>query len=201
MLQGKYEWSRRAFIKGTTAAAAMYMAPSALVFASPVEKLIPQPVPGEPLKVEINGRSYDLLVDARTSLLDLLREQLHLTGTKKGCDMGHCGACIVHVNGSRVNACLSLAVENNGSKITTIEGLAKGNELHPLQQAFIKNDAFQCGYCTSGQIMSGVACVREGKAESRAMVQNYMEGNICRCGCYQNIVNAILEVRQSGATI
>lgn len=115
--------------------------------------------------------------------------------------MGSCGACIVHVDGKRMNSCLSLAVDNNQKKITTIEGLAQGEQLHPLQEAFIKNDAFQCGYCTSGQIMSGVACLRQNKANNRQQVQEFMQVNLCRCGCYQNIVDAILEVKKSGKKV
>jgi xanthine dehydrogenase YagT iron-sulfur-binding subunit len=131
-------------------------------------------------------------------LLDLLREQLHLTGTKKGCDYGQCGACTVHVNGQRVLSCLTLAVMQNGKKVTTIEGLADGDNLHPMQDAFIKHDGFQCGYCTPGQIMSAVACIREGHAGSDGEIREYMSGNICRCGAYPNIVNAIKEVAKKG---
>ena len=146
----------------------------------------------------MNGKSHQLSVEPRVTLLDLLREQLHLTGSKKGCDFGQCGACTVHVNGKRILSCLSLAVMQNGKKITTIEGLAKGEELHPMQEAFIRHDGFQCGYCTPGQIMSAVACVREGHANSEEEIRNYMSGNICRCGTYPNIVSAIMEVKKSG---
>lgn len=198
MSRPTYPNNRRDFIRKSTYAAAFSLLPTALVNAVPVEKVIPLPVEKEKLQLEINGKPYDLEVDNRTTLLDLLREDLHLTGTKKGCDMGSCGACIVHVDGKRMNACLTLAVDNQHKKITTIEGLAKGDQLHPLQEAFIRNDSFQCGYCTSGQIMSGIACLREGKANTREQVQSFMEVNVCRCGCYQNIVNAILEVKQSG---
>jgi xanthine dehydrogenase YagT iron-sulfur-binding subunit len=134
------------------------------------------------------------------TLLDLLREQLYLTGTKKGCDLGQCGACTVHVDGQRVLSCMTLAVMQAGKKITTIEGIAKGDELHPMQEAFIKHDGFQCGYCTPGQIMSGIACIREGHAGSEAEIKEYMSGNICRCGAYPNIVNAIREVAKKGGT-
>jgi xanthine dehydrogenase YagT iron-sulfur-binding subunit len=133
--------------------------------------------------------------------LDILREQLDLTGTKKGCDHGQCGACTVHVDGMRVNSCLTLGVMVNGKSITTIEGLAKGDELHPMQEAFLKHDGFQCGYCTPGQIMSAVACIREGHANSEGEIREYMSGNICRCGAYPNIVNAILEVKKGGASV
>jgi xanthine dehydrogenase YagT iron-sulfur-binding subunit len=154
-----------------------------------------------PLQVEVNGVAHRLSVEPRTTLLDLLREQLQLTGTKKGCDWGQCGACTVHVDGKRVLSCLSLAVMQNGKKVTTIEGLAKGEQLHPMQEAFIKHDGFQCGYCTPGQIMSAVACVREGHANSAEEVKEYMSGNICRCGAYPNIVAAILDVKKEGGSI
>ena len=151
-----------------------------------------------PLQVEVNGKPYSLQVEPRVTLLDLLREQLHLTGSKKGCDLGQCGACTVHVDGKRVLSCLSLAVMQNGKKVTTIEGLQKGDNLHPMQEAFIKYDGFQCGYCTPGQIMSAVACVNEGHANSDAEIREYMSGNICRCGAYPNIVAAIKEVAGKG---
>jgi xanthine dehydrogenase YagT iron-sulfur-binding subunit len=130
-----------------------------------------------------------------------LREQLHLTGTKKGCDYGQCGACTVHVDGQRVNSCLSFAVMHDGQEITTIEGLADGDKLHPMQEAFVKHDGFQCGYCTPGQIMSAVACVREGHAGSETEIREYMSGNICRCGAYSNIVAAIQEVKNGGQKV
>jgi xanthine dehydrogenase YagT iron-sulfur-binding subunit len=143
------------------------------------------------LTLRINGAPHDVNVDPRTTLLDALRERLHLTGTKKGCDMGACGACTVHVDGRRVNACLTLAVMVEGKEITTIEGLARGSELHPVQQAFVDHDGFQCGYCTSGQIMSAVALIAEGRARNDAEIREFMSGNICRCGAYPNIVAAI----------
>jgi xanthine dehydrogenase YagT iron-sulfur-binding subunit len=151
------------------------------------------------LELTVNGRRMALEVDPRTSLLDLLRERLHLTGVKKGCNQGACGACTVLVNERRVNACLQLAVMCHGSSVTTIEGLARGDELHPLQDAFIRHDAFQCGYCTPGQILSAVACIAEGHTGSPGEVREFMSGNICRCGAYQNIVAAILEVADSDA--
>ncbi|WP_069658537.1 (2Fe-2S)-binding protein [Arcticibacter eurypsychrophilus] len=150
------------------------------------------------LHLEVNGLALNLSVEPRTTLLDLLREQLNLTGTKKGCDRGQCGACTVHADGMRINSCLSLAVTNEGKKITTIEGLSKGQELHPMQEAFIKHDGFQCGYCTPGQIMSAVALIKEGHAGSEMEIREYMSGNICRCGAYPNIVNAIQEVKTGG---
>jgi xanthine dehydrogenase YagT iron-sulfur-binding subunit len=143
------------------------------------------------LTLHVNGATRAVDVDIRSTLLDALRERLDMTGTKKGCDMGACGACTVLVNGRRVNACLTLAVMVAGKEITTIEGLAQGEKLHPLQQAFIDHDAFQCGYCTSGQIMSGVALIREGRTRSAAEIREFMSGNICRCGAYPNIVAAI----------
>jgi xanthine dehydrogenase YagT iron-sulfur-binding subunit len=146
--------------------------------------------------LNINGRDHRLAIDTRTSLLDALREHLDLTGSKKGCDQGQCGACTVHIDGERVLACLTLAVAAQGRSITTIEGLAaSGALLHPMQQAFIDNDAFQCGYCTPGQIMSAVACVAEGHAHTDADIQEYMSGNLCRCGAYPKIVAAIKQAR------
>lgn len=149
------------------------------------------------LNLEVNGVAHSMKVDPRVTLLDLLREHLDLTGSKKGCDRGQCGACTVHVNGVRINSCLSLAVTNEGKKITTIEGLAQGDVLHPMQEAFIKHDGFQCGYCTSGQIMSAVALVKEGRTQSREQISEFMSGNICRCGAYSNIVKAIQEAKNS----
>jgi xanthine dehydrogenase YagT iron-sulfur-binding subunit len=143
------------------------------------------------LRATVNDTAIDLEIDARTSLLDLLRERLALTGTKKGCDHGQCGACTVHLDERRVAACLTLAAKANGRKVTTIEGLANGEQLHPMQQAFIDHDALQCGYCTPGQIMAAVALVREGNATSKARIREYMSGNICRCGAYVGIVAAI----------
>jgi xanthine dehydrogenase YagT iron-sulfur-binding subunit len=146
------------------------------------------------IAVTVNGRPERLDVDPRTSLLDLLREHLQLTGTKKGCDQGACGACTILVDGKRINACLTLAVMHNGAAITTIEGLANGEILHPLQAAFIAHDGLQCGYCTPGQIVSGVACIREGHATSPDQIRVWMSGNICRCGAYPGIVAAIGDV-------
>ncbi len=139
----------------------------------------------------INGKIEKLKVDPRASLLDTLRYKLKYTGTKKGCDAGHCGACTIHINGERKLSCLTLAIRHQGDKITTIEGLSNGNALHPVQQAFIDNDAFQCGYCTSGQVMSTVACIKEGHTSNREEIREYMSGNICRCGAYPNIIKAV----------
>ena len=141
--------------------------------------------------LRINGEDRPLSIDARTTVLDALREHLGLTGSKKGCDHGQCGACTVLVDGRRVVSCLTLAVAAQGREITTIEGLSQGDRLHPMQQAFIDQDAFQCGYCTPGQIMSAVACVKEGHAESDEDIREYMSGNICRCAAYPNIVAAV----------
>jgi xanthine dehydrogenase YagT iron-sulfur-binding subunit len=147
---------------------------------------------GLPISLEVNGQRRQLSVDPRTSLLDLVRDHLHLTGTKKGCDHGQCGACTVHLDGRRVASCLTLALQADGRALTTIEGLAGPDEaLHVMQQAFIDHDAMQCGYCTPGQIMSAVACVREGHATSIADIREYMSGNLCRCGAYVGIVAAI----------
>jgi xanthine dehydrogenase YagT iron-sulfur-binding subunit len=139
----------------------------------------------------LNGHAQRLKIDPRVTLLDALRDRLDLTGTKKGCDRGACGACTVHVNGRRVLSCLTLALTAQGKEITTIEGLANGNELHPVQAAFIDCDGFQCGYCTSGQIMSAVGCINEGHTESENEIREFMSGNLCRCGAYPNIVEAI----------
>ena len=146
------------------------------------------------IRTTVNGKAVPVEIDVRTSLLDLLREQLHLTGAKKGCDHGQCGACTVHVDGRRVASCLTLAAKVDGRAVTTIEGLADGETLHPMQQAFIDHDALQCGYCTPGQIMAAVACVREGNATSKDRIREYMSGNICRCGAYANIIDAIHDV-------
>jgi xanthine dehydrogenase YagT iron-sulfur-binding subunit len=143
------------------------------------------------VEMTVNGRQQRVELDPRTSLLDALREHLRLTGTKKGCDHGQCGACTVHIDGRRVVSCLTLAVQAHGKQVTTIEGLADGDRLHPMQQAFLDHDALQCGYCTPGQIMSAVACVNEGHAGSREEIREYMSGNLCRCGAYAGIVAAI----------
>ncbi len=143
------------------------------------------------IRTTVNGKAVPVEIDVRTSLLDLLREHLHLTGAKKGCDHGQCGACTVHVDGRRVASCLTLAAKVDGRAVTTIEGLADGETLHAMQQAFIDHDALQCGYCTPGQIMAAVACVREGNATSKDRIREYMSGNICRCGAYVGIVAAI----------
>ncbi|MBP2160367.1 MULTISPECIES: (2Fe-2S)-binding protein [Asticcacaulis] len=153
-----------------------------------------------PVTLSVNGREHRLTLDVRTTLLDALREHMDLTGAKKGCDHGQCGACTVHVDGSRVLSCLTLAISAEGRKVVTIEGLAKDGELHPMQQAFIDHDGFQCGYCTPGQIMSAVACVQEGHAATDDDIREYMSGNLCRCAAYPRIVAAIRQARgQMGA--
>ncbi|MEV6907354.1 (2Fe-2S)-binding protein [Amycolatopsis sp. NPDC051071] len=143
------------------------------------------------VELRVNGRVERLRLDPRVTLLDALRDRLGLTGTKKGCDRGQCGACTVHVDDRRVLSCLTLAGSAAGSRVTTIEGLARGDKLHPVQQAFIEHDGFQCGFCTSGQIMSAVAVLREGQARSAGQIREQMSGNICRCGAYANIVDAV----------
>jgi xanthine dehydrogenase YagT iron-sulfur-binding subunit len=148
------------------------------------------------IMLDVNGQAYRAEIDPRASLLDTLRETLHLTGTKKGCDHGQCGACTVHINGRRANSCLSLALTNQGDKITTIEGLGTPGKLHPMQAAFVAHDGYQCGYCTSGQIMSAVALTKESCGPDDADVKELMSGNICRCGAYANIVDAIQQIRQ-----
>jgi len=197
----QFDGARRGFFKKSAAVAALYLTPSVLVKTFAAESLLPMPIAKEKLKFILNGKPVALEIDARTTMLNLLREHIGYTGTKKGCEMGQCGACTIHVNGKRLKSCTQLALNHQNNQITTIEGLAKGDQLHPMQASFLKNDAFQCGYCTSGQIMSAVACVREGKATSRASIQAYMDTNICRCGAYQNIVDAIEEVAKSGAKI
>jgi xanthine dehydrogenase YagT iron-sulfur-binding subunit len=156
---------------------------------------MPKPTPRH---FQINGRAHELALEPRVTLLDALRDHLGLNGTKKGCDQGQCGACTVHVDGVRVLACLTLAAQVEGRAITTIEGLAQpGGELHPVQAAFLEQDGFQCGYCTPGQIMSAVACIREGHAGSEAEIREYMSGNLCRCGAYPHIVAAVRQAAEA----
>ena len=154
-----------------------------------------QPIP---ITLRVNNQERSLAIDPRATLLDTLRERLGLFGTKKGCDRGECGACTVLVDGRRINSCLTFAVMQQGREITTIEGLAQGDQLHPLQAAFIEHDAFQCGYCTPGQILSAVALLGEGHTASDAEIREWMSGNICRCGAYPNIVAAIQDVAEGG---
>lgn len=189
--------TRRDFLKQTSLLTAIALTPGTVVKAA--ENQWDEKLAGvfekQALHLEVNGVKHELMVEPRVTLLEVLREHFDLTGTKKGCDRGQCGACTVHVNGVRINSCLSLALTNDGKKITTIEGLAKEEELHPMQEAFIKHDGFQCGYCTSGQIMSAVALLKEGHAGSETEIREFMSGNICRCGAYPNIVKAIREVK------
>ncbi|MCQ8780580.1 (2Fe-2S)-binding protein [Mangrovibrevibacter kandeliae] len=150
------------------------------------------------IKLDINGKAFTLAAEPRVTLLDALREHLGLTGTKKGCDQGQCGACTVHLDGERVLACLTLAAQAEGKAVTTIEGLAgEDGTLHAVQAAFLEHDAFQCGYCTPGQIMSAVACIREGHAGSDAEIREYMSGNLCRCGAYPHIVAAVRQAAEA----
>ncbi|RYG39464.1 2Fe-2S iron-sulfur cluster binding domain-containing protein [bacterium] len=208
--------SRRGFLKGVGAAGlAATLSPLAAAetafrensdaepdphFDAPIQKQTARVATGAAALVEIglkvNGKSHRVRIDPRASLLDTLRESLHLTGTKKGCDHGQCGACTVHINGKRANSCLSLALTNQGDEITTIEGLGTPEKLHPMQTAFVEHDGFQCGYCTSGQIMSAVALTKEPCGPADADVKELMSGNICRCGAYSNIVDAIQQVRK-----
>ena len=199
--------TRRKFLLQVTAAAAavtlgprfLALAQAATVEAGKTAHLSAAEIVNVHLK--INGKDYAIeQLDPRVTVLDLLRERLHLTGSKKGCDHGQCGACTVLINGRRVNSCLTLAVVNDGADITTIEGLANGEQLHPVQAAFIEYDGFQCGYCTPGQICSAVALLKEGHAKDDAEIREWMSGNICRCGAYTNILAAIKEARdKSGA--
>ncbi|HEX9237552.1 MAG TPA: (2Fe-2S)-binding protein [Xanthobacteraceae bacterium] len=186
---------RRSVLMGTvSSAAAPVIARAAQTEA---RRVAPSASPGKPVDIAltINDREHNVAVDIRTSLLDLLRERLGLTGAKKGCDHGQCGACTVLIDGRRVLSCLTLAVAAQGRDVTTIEGLANDGELHPMQQAFVDHDAFQCGYCTPGQIMSAIGCVNEGHAENDADIREYMSGNLCRCAAYPNIVDAVKQAR------
>ena len=151
------------------------------------------------ISLSVNGASHRLTVDARTTLLDALRDRLHLTGTKRGCDLGQCGACTVLLDGRRINACLTLAVMARDKAVTTIEGIAEDGSLHPMQEAFIEHDAFQCGYCTPGQIMSAIGLLTEGRGDADDVIREQMTGNICRCGAYTNIVAAIRDAANQGA--
>ncbi len=186
---------RRSVLMGTVSSAAAPMIARAA--QTEARRVAPPTSPGKPVDIAltINDREHNVAVDIRTSLLDLLRERLGLTGAKKGCDHGQCGACTVLIDGRRVLSCLTLAVAAQGRDVTTIEGLANDGELHPMQQAFIDYDAFQCGYCTPGQIMSAIGCVNEGHAENDADIREYMSGNLCRCAAYPNIVDAVKQAR------
>jgi len=195
--------TRRDFIKHSSLLTALAITPATLLKAAVNEWDEKASAFFETVQVslKVNGKDHRLTIEPRVTLLDLLREQLALTGTKKGCDVGQCGACTVHVNGKRVLSCLSLAVMQEGKEITTIEGISDGENLHPMQQAFIKHDGFQCGYCTPGQIMSAIACVKEGHATNDNDIREYMSGNICRCGAYANIVKAVASVSKGGTKL
>ena len=196
--------SRRSFLSQLGAAGvavasvpALASAETAVPPAAPATASDPEKIDGAlHITLRVNGKDLPLEIDPRTTLLDGLRETLSLTGTKKGCDHGQCGACTVHVNGRRINSCLTLAAMHEGDEITTIEGLGTPDNLHPMQASFVEHDGYQCGYCTSGQIMSGVALLKEPCGPLDADVKELMSGNICRCGAYPNIVAAIQHVRQ-----
>jgi xanthine dehydrogenase YagT iron-sulfur-binding subunit len=195
--------TRRSFLSQVGAAGVAVTAAPLVARAAQTMEPVAKPA-GSGEKVEnaiaitlnVNGKTHAIEVDSRTTLLDGLRETISLTGTKKGCDHGQCGACTVHVNGRRINSCLTLAVMHEGDAITTIEGLGGPENLHPMQAAFVEHDGYQCGYCTSGQIMSAVALLKEPCGPKDADVKELMSGNICRCGAYPNIVAAIQQVRQ-----
>lgn len=192
------ESSRRDFlIAGSTVAGAAVIPLPMLSAAQSGERTSPQ-ASSTRITLTVNDETHELEVDNRQSLLDVLREALQLTGTKKGCNQGACGACTIIVDNRRIVSCLAPAVLYDGASVTTIEGLARGDELHPLQAAFIEHEGFQCGYCTSGQIMSGVACIDEGHAGSHRDIKYWMSGNICRCGAYSGITTAIAEVASRG---
>ncbi len=189
-------WSRRAFLEttvGTTMSLTLLERSKAQGAPTQPQKSADSPLD---LSLSVNGQHHALTLDSRTTLLDALREHIGLTGSKKGCDHGQCGACTVMVDDRRVLSCLTFAAMAAGHEVTTIEGLAGADgALHPMQQAFIDHDAFQCGYCTPGQIVSAVACVKEGHANDAAQIREYMSGNICRCAAYPNIVDAVLEAK------
>ena len=195
--------TRRAFLRSTgetaTAAVIAVCTPGTPGSAAEATSIADPPsIAGAvPVTLHINGKDRQLRVDPRTTLLDCIRETVALTGTKKGCDHGQCGACTVHVNGRRVNSCLSLALMHDGHEITTIEGLGAPEAMHPMQAAFLACDGYQCGYCTSGQIMSAVALLKEPCGPNEADIKEFMSGNICRCGAYAHIVDAIQQVRKN----
>src|ERR1700722_6342361 len=193
--------TRRSFLSragaATAASAISPLVPTAASAVAAPAKPVPDTIPGTvAITLRVNGSTCSVQVDPRATLLDTLRETLHLTGTKKGCDHGQCGACTVHINGRRVNSCLTFAGMQQNVEITTIEGLGQPGHLHPMQEAFVEHDGFQCGYCTSGQIMSAVAMVKEPWGTGDSDVKEAMSGNICRCGAYPNIVAAVQAVRR-----
>jgi xanthine dehydrogenase YagT iron-sulfur-binding subunit len=182
--------TRRDALRGSTGAAVLAALPATALSKA---NAAPTNAPAHTITLTVNGRQQNMAVDLRQSLLDVLREKLDLTGTKKGCNQGACGACTVLVNGKRIVSCLTLAALQDGAEVTTIEGLAKGDALHPLQAAFVQHDGLQCGFCTPGQIVSGVGCIAEGRAGSPEEIKFWMSGNICRCGAYPGIVAAIAD--------
>jgi xanthine dehydrogenase YagT iron-sulfur-binding subunit len=184
-------FDRRSFMAGAAGSAMIPLTARAVTPATSATLSSRDPSLPVDVTLRVNGEDKSLSIDARTTVLDALREHIGLTGSKKGCDHGQCGACTVLIEGRRVLSCLTLALSAQGHDVTTIEGLSDGVSLHPMQQAFIDQDAFQCGYCTPGQIMSAVACVREGHANSDEDIREYMSGNICRCAAYPNIVAAV----------
>lgn len=181
---------RRSVLKAGGATTAVLVMPGG-VAAADAPPGAASPASTAEVTLTVNGQEHALTVEPRVTLLDALRERLGLTGTKKGCDRGECGACTLLVDGERVKSCMTLAVMESGREITTVEGLARGDDLHPVQEAFIRRDAFQCGFCTPGQIMSAVACINEGHTGSDEDIREWMSGNLCRCGCYPNIVDAV----------
>jgi xanthine dehydrogenase YagT iron-sulfur-binding subunit len=189
--------TRRRFIGNVSAAGAVFAIAPAIGAAPPIKRFIEGTEYTVTINLLVNGDNRVMTVDTRVTLLDLLREKLHLKGSKKGCDHGQCGACTVIYEGKRANSCLIPAGMCDGATVTSIEGLAQGGKLHPVQEAFIKHDAFQCGYCTPGQICSAVGLLREGHAKNSEDIRELMSGNICRCGAYRNIHDAIKEVQQS----
>ena len=198
-----HQLSRRSFLSHVGAAGVVVTTSPLLATAAVPEPAASAATDGKEattgniaITLNVNGQDHHLQLDPRTTLLDCLRENLNMPGTKKGCDHGQCGACTVHVNGRRVNSCLSFAIMHQGDRITTIEGLGSPDNLHPMQAAFVEHDAYQCGYCTSGQIMSAVAAVKEGIGPSDDEVRHAVYGNICRCGAYQNIVAAVQQARK-----
>jgi xanthine dehydrogenase YagT iron-sulfur-binding subunit len=200
----KGRFSRRSFLSGLSGFGATGLLAGAAPLVEAAPKVEPAPADGDGgsgnLTLRVNGKDYQLTgLDPRATLLDTLRERLHLTGTKKGCDHGQCGACTVHVNGRRVNSCLSFAVMHEGDEITTIEGVGQPGNLHAMQAAFVEHDGYQCGYCTSGQIMSAVALLKEPIGPSDEDIKHAMAGNICRCGAYTNIVAAVRQARRMRA--
>ncbi|QNH60979.1 (2Fe-2S)-binding protein [Hymenobacter sediminicola] len=191
--------TRRSFMKQAGGLLGLALAPPLVAQAERLTAFSNNIQGATDITLRVNGQARLLRVEPRVTLLDALRERLDLTGTKKGCDQGQCGACTVLVEGQRINSCLALAVMQQGKEITTIEGLATGDELHPMQAAFIKHDGFQCGYCTPGQILSAVACVSEGHATTDDQAREWMSGNLCRCGAYPNILAAVRDVAAHSA--